>query len=54
MQTGDILTHLNGSEVKGLGGFNELLKKLAPGDEVELRWTRAGAEKKATVTVVAR
>ncbi len=54
MQAGDILTHLNGSEVKGLGGFNELLKKLEPGDKVELHWTRAGAEQKATVTAVAR
>jgi hypothetical protein len=54
MQPGDILTHLSGSEVKGLGGFNELLKKLEPGDKVELRWTRAGVEQKATVTLVAR
>lgn len=54
MQAGDILTRLNGSEVNGLGSFNELLKKLAPGDKVELRWTRAGVEKKATVTAVAR
>lgn len=54
MQAGDILTHLNGSTVNGLGGFNELLKTLQPGDKVELRWTRAGTEQKASVTVVAR
>ena len=54
MQAGDILTHMGGDAVNGLGGFNELLKKLEPGDKVELRWTRAGAEQKATVTVVAR
>jgi hypothetical protein len=54
MQAGDILTHLNGNAVNGLGGFNEQLKKLAPGDKVELRWTRAGVEQKASVTVVAR
>ena len=54
MQAGDILTHLAGDAVNGLGGFNELLKKLEPGDKVELRWTRAGVEQKATVTVVAR
>jgi Zn-dependent M28 family amino/carboxypeptidase len=54
MQAGDILTHMGGNAVNGLGGFNELLKKLNPGDKVELRWTRAGVEQKATVTVVAR
>jgi S1-C subfamily serine protease len=54
MQAGDILTHLAGNPVNGLGGFNELLKKLQPGDKVELRWTRAGVEQKASVTVVAR
>ncbi|MBM4221724.1 MAG: PDZ domain-containing protein, partial [Gammaproteobacteria bacterium] len=54
MQAGDILTHLGGKAVNGLGGFNELLKTLAPGDKVELRWMRAGVEQKATVTVVAR
>jgi aminopeptidase N len=54
MQAGDILTHLGGNAVNGLGGFNDQLKKLAPGDQVELRWTRAGVEQKASVTVVAR
>lgn len=54
MQAGDILTHMGGNAVNGLGGFNELLKKLNPGDKVELRWTRAGVEQKATVAVVAR
>ncbi|MCL4792477.1 MAG: PDZ domain-containing protein, partial [Gammaproteobacteria bacterium] len=54
MQAGDILTHMAGDAVNGLGGFNELLKKLEPGDQVELRWTRGGVEQKASVTVVAR
>jgi aminopeptidase N len=54
MQAGDILTHLAGNAVNGLGGFNDQLKKLAPGDTVELRWTRGGLEQRATVTVVAR
>lgn len=54
MQAGDILTHMGGDAVNGLGSFNELLKKLEPGDKVELRWTRAGVEQKATVAVAAR
>ncbi|MBL8201039.1 MAG: M20/M25/M40 family metallo-hydrolase [Chromatiales bacterium] len=54
MKAGDILTHLNGKEVSNLGGFNEILKTLEPGQKVELRWTSAGAAKKATVELVAR
>jgi S1-C subfamily serine protease len=54
MQAGDVLTHLGGEEVSGLGSFNELLKKRQPGDRVELRWTRAGKSSAATVELVAR
>jgi Zn-dependent M28 family amino/carboxypeptidase len=54
MQAGDILTHLGDSEVKGLGGFNDLLKTLEPGDKVQLRWTRDGAPGQATVELTAR
>jgi hypothetical protein len=54
MKAGDILTHLNGKEVSNLGGFNEILKTLEPGQKVELRWTSAGMERKATVELVTR
>jgi len=54
MQAGDILTHLDGKAVSNLGGFNEILKTLEPGQKVELRWTRAGAAQQATVELVAR
>jgi hypothetical protein len=54
MQAGDILTHLGDSEVNGLGGFNDLLKKLEPGDKVQLRWTRDGTPGQATIELVAR
>lgn len=54
MQAGDILTHLGGKEVSNLGGFNDVLKTLEPGDKVELRWTRGGTASKATVELVAR
>ncbi len=54
MQAGDILTQLDGKEVNGLGGFNELLKQLEPGQKVELRWTRGDKASKATVELVAR
>jgi hypothetical protein len=54
MKAGDILTHVNGKEVSNLGGFNEILKTLEPGQKVELRWTSAGAARKATVELVAR
>ena len=40
--------------MSNLGGFNEILKTLEPGQKVELRWTSAGAAKKATVELVAR
>ena len=54
MQAGDILVQLDGKAVNGLGGFNELLKQLEPGQKVELRWTRNGQAGKATVELVAR
>jgi S1-C subfamily serine protease len=54
MKAGDVLTHMGGDEVKGLGGFNELLKKHQPGDKVELRWTRGTESGSATVELVAR
>lgn len=54
MKAGDILTHLDGREVSNLGGFNEILKTLEPGQKVELRWTSAGAARQATVELVAR
>ncbi|WKZ12419.1 MAG: M20/M25/M40 family metallo-hydrolase [Gammaproteobacteria bacterium] len=54
MKKGDVLTHLAGDEVNGLGGFNELLKKHQPGDRVELRWTRDGAQQNANADLVAR
>ncbi len=54
MRAGDILTHLGDSEVNGLGGFNDLLKKLEPGQKVQLRWTRDGTPGQATVELAAR
>jgi hypothetical protein len=54
MQAGDILVQLDGKAVNGLGGFNELLKQLEPGQKVELRWTRGDKASKATVELVAR
>ena len=54
MQAGDVLVQLDGKEVSGLGGFNELLKQLEPGQKVELRWTRGDKTSKATVELVAR
>ena len=54
MQAGDILSHLGDSEVNGLGGFNDLLKKVEPGDKVRLRWTRNGTPGQATAELAAR
>jgi len=54
MKAGDILTHVNGKEVANLGGFNEILKTLEPGQKVELRWTSGGEARQATVELVAR
>jgi S1-C subfamily serine protease len=54
IKAGDIITHVNGKEVSNLGGFNEILKTLEPGQKAELRWTSAGTAKKATVELVAR
>ena len=54
MRAGDILTHFGNDEVNGLGGFNDLLKKLEPGNKVRLRWTRAGVPSEATVVLAER
>ncbi len=54
MKAGDILTHLAGKEVSSLGGFNDVLKTLEPGQKVEIQWTRDGKASRATVELVAR
>jgi S1-C subfamily serine protease len=54
MKPGDVLVQLSGKPVDDLSGFNALLMQHQPGDQVELRWIRAGTEAKATVELVPR
>ncbi len=54
LKTGDILTHVDDREVANLGGFNEILKTLEPGQKVTLRWLHDGTAATASVELVAR
>jgi aminopeptidase N len=49
LKAGDVLLRMAGKDIAGLGGYNELLKGLNPGDEVEISWRSDGAERTAKV-----
>ena len=54
LRTGDIITRVNEEPIDGMRGYSEALKKLAPGDEIRVRYLRDGVEKTATTQVIAR
>ena len=54
LQQGDVITDLGGQRVTDLGGYNDVLKKFAPGDKVALAWTRNGKRLEAKVQLTAR
>lgn len=51
---GDIIIRVNEEPIDGMRGYSEALKKLAPGDEIRVRYLRDGAKKTATTQVIAR
>ncbi|NNJ98441.1 MAG: M20/M25/M40 family metallo-hydrolase [Gammaproteobacteria bacterium] len=54
LRPGDIIIRVNGEPVDGMRGYSEALKKLAPGDEIRVRYLRDGVQKTAATQVTAR
>jgi len=51
LKPGDVITKLNGKEVKDAADLTMRIGSFKPGDKVELTYMRAGAEKTAQVTL---
>jgi serine protease Do len=51
LQAGDVITKLNGQEVKDAGDLTREIGMMKPGDKVQLTYMRNGAEKTADVTL---
>jgi len=54
LRAGDIITALNGTPMHDLRDYTQVLRELAPGDEVEIVFRRDGAEHRATARVIER
>ena len=54
IQPGDVVTKVNGQEVKDAGDLSRAIADMKPGDKVELTFMRNGAEKTASVTLQAQ
>jgi len=54
LRPGDIIRALDGREIRDLQGLAHALRDLVPGQQVEVRLTRDGAERSVRVTVVQR
>jgi serine protease Do len=53
LKSGDVITKLNGQDVKDASDLTRHIGALKPGDKVELSYLRDGAEKTATITLAA-
>ena len=51
---GDVITAINGKAVTDLRAYSNMLKQLAPGDEIEVSYTRDGVEQTTSLTLQAR
>ncbi len=51
LKPGDVITMVNGKEVKDAGDLTREIGMMKPGDKVQLTYTRDGAEKTADVTL---
>ncbi len=51
LKSGDVITKLNGTEVKDASDLTRHIGALKPGDKVELTYLRDGAEKTADITL---
>jgi serine protease Do len=54
LQPGDVVTKVNGREVKDAGDLSRTIADMKPGDKVELTFLRSGAEKTASITLRAQ
>ena len=54
LQKGDIITAVNGDEVVDLRSYSNMLKQFAPGDEIEVTYTRDGAQQTTRLTLEER
>lgn len=52
MRSGDILTHFAGKPIKDGDDLSFFLRKVDPGDEVELRWVHNRAVKEGTAVLI--
>jgi aminopeptidase N len=51
---GDVITAINGTKVENLRAYSDMLKKLAPGDVIDVTYTRDGTEQNTSLTLKAR
>jgi hypothetical protein len=54
LREGDIITVVNDEPVNGMRAYSQALKKLAPGDEIRVRFVRDGVEKTLSTRVTTR
>ena len=51
LRPGDVITNVGGQRVTSSDELGTAIRRNKPGDSVEIRWQRAGAERTATVTL---
>ena len=51
LRAGDVITRVGGDRVTSSDELGSAIRKHKPGDSVEVRWQRGGAERSATVTL---
>ena len=54
LQPGDVITKVNGQDVKDAGDLTRVIGMMKPGDKAQLTYMRNGAEKTADVTVASQ
>ena len=51
LQTGDVITHINGQEVTNTARLQEIMAQLSPGDQIAIIFVRDGKKQTANVTL---
>ena len=54
MKAGDVITQVNGKAVSDLASYAKMLRNLAPGDTIEIKYQRGAAEHTVKLSVVER
>ena len=54
LMKGDVITAINGTKVADLRAYSGMLKQFAPGDAIDVTYTRDGAEQTTSLTLKAR